>query len=58
MVRAVIDLIGDRSRRELMGRASRRRALSVDWARVAERQLDVYRDAYAQPRAVRRAVEE
>jgi len=51
MVRAVMDLIGDRSRRERMGRASRRRALVFDWARVAERQLDVYREALAQPRA-------
>ncbi len=51
MVRAVMDLIGDGSRRERMGLASRRRALSFDWARVAERQLDVYRQALAQPRA-------
>jgi glycosyltransferase involved in cell wall biosynthesis len=53
MVRAVLDLIGDRSRRELMGLAGRRRALRFDWARVAERQLDVYREALAQPRVGR-----
>ncbi len=53
MVRTVLDLIGDRSRRERMGLASRRRALSFDWARVAERQLDVYRQALPQRRAGR-----
>ena len=53
MACAVLDLIGDRSRRERMGLASRRRALSFDWARVAERQLDVYREVLAQPRAGR-----
>lgn len=50
MTCAVMDLIGDRSRRERMALASRRRALSFDWAHVAERQLDVYRQALAQPR--------
>jgi glycosyltransferase involved in cell wall biosynthesis len=53
MVRAVLDVIGDRSRRERMGLASRQRALSFDWARVGERQLDVYREALAQPRVQR-----
>ena len=53
MVRAVLDIIGDRSRRERMGLASRQRALSFDWARVGERQLDVYREALAQ-RPIRR----
>jgi glycosyltransferase involved in cell wall biosynthesis len=53
MVHAVLDIIGDRSRRERMGLASRKRALSFDWARVAERQLDVYRETLAQPRVQR-----
>jgi len=53
MVHAVLDIIGDRSRRERMGLASRQRALSFDWARVAERQLDVYRETLARPRVQR-----
>jgi glycosyltransferase involved in cell wall biosynthesis len=54
MVHALLEILGDRSRREEMGIASRRRALNFDWARVAERQLDVYHRTLAQARVQRR----
>jgi glycosyltransferase involved in cell wall biosynthesis len=42
MAGAILELAGDPRRRARMGAAARRRALELDWRRIAERTLDVY----------------